>query len=265
MYSKRPRNLDDTQDMPPLADERIQPPFPQRSGGSVRELPPDNFASAQREIFQPEPPRVNGSGKRKILLLAAGFVLALLLGFVLAGYSQDQHAAKEAERARQEQQFLTREQRLSDQEASLKEERRRLEEQKRALEAKQKEIEKESSRLKGKSEQIKEDSKNGGLGQILDKVTGKEKERQQAKQANEQQSEKLESETAEVHRSIEEAQRMLEEVDNRIDDIEAMQQEAQKLRGQFETAYAENKDTIDQVIYYMGQGADMLRRLFISN
>ena len=261
MDNKRPRNLDDTQDMPPLTDEQIQPPFPQRSGGSVRELPPETFVSAPRGGNQPEPPRGSGSGKKKLLLLAVGFIMALLLGFALAGYSQDRSAMKEAEKARQEQQLLSREQKLYEQEASLKEERKRLEQQKKALEAKQKEMENESSRLQGRNEQLKDDANNGGLGQMLDKVTGKEKERQQAKQANDKQSEKLKSDTAEVHRSIEEAQHMLEEVDNRIDDIEAMQQEAQKLRGQFETAYAENKDTVDQVIYYIGQGVDILRQI----
>ena len=54
---------------------------------------------------------------------------------------------------------------------------------------------------------------------------------------------------------------MLEELDQRIDDVQAMKREAEGLRSKVESAYEENRGTVDQVIYYVQQGADMLQKL----
>lgn len=250
--------MSDTQSMPAIEDE-IQPPFPRRSGGSIRELPPEPFVNQSAGKHPPDPG--GSSGKIKYLLLLAGFLLALFMGFALAGFLQDESEARGLEKARQEQQMADRERKLADQEETLREERRRLEEQKQALEARQKELSEESSRLKGRNEQLREESQAGGVDKLLDKVTGKDKQRARAARENEQQSAKLDSDTAEVRQSIQQAQQMLDDVDEKLDDLEAMQKEAKRIRGQVENAYTENKDSIDKFIYYAQQGAGFVLRL----
>ena len=78
---------------------------------------------------------------------------------------------------------------------------------------------------------------------------------------NNRQSAQLDDEAASVKQSIAQAQAMLENLDQRIDDVQAMKREAEGLRSKVESAYEENRGTIDQVIYYVQQGADMLQKL----
>ncbi len=259
------RKLEDTQTLPLISEDmgEIQPPFPKsgerpagRSGG-VREL--------ESEIARP--PRrgksegLLSSGGKKFLLLLAGFLFALTLGFALAGWSQDRSAEKEQERQQQEAQLLSREQKLQQQEADLKEERERLTRQKQALEERRQEVAEKSAHLQGKNDQLAEEAQKPGLGRLLDRMTGKEKERKEALEENNRQSAQLDDEAASVKQSIAQAQAMLENLDQRIDDVQAMKREAEGLRSKVESAYKENRGTIDQVIYYVQQGADMLRGL----
>ena len=92
-------------------------------------------------------------------------------------------------------------------------------------------------------------------------MTGKEKERKEALEENKRQSAQLDDEAASVKQSIAQAQAMLEDLDQRIDDVQAMKREAEGLRSKVQSAYEENRGTIDQVIYYVQQGADMLQKL----
>lgn len=251
------RSLEDTQSLPPLegGGEDIQPAFPQASrSDGVRELP-------VRETGERKPQKRGGSfsGAKKFLLLAAGFLLALTLGFALAGWSQDRSAEREQERQQQEAQMLAREQKLQEQEADLKEERQRLARQKQALEARRQEVAEKSARLQGQNDQLAEEASKPGLGRLLDRMTGKEQQRKESLEANSRQSAQLDDEAAAVKESIAQAQMMLEELDQRIDDVQAMQHEAGKLRSKVEAAYEENRGTADQIIYYVQQGAQMLR------
>ena len=257
------RSLEDTQSLPPIAGdtEEIQPAFPKqpRSEG-VRELPPVSGEMAETDRPRKKGKK-SGGGFKKFLLLAAGFLLALTLGFALAGWSQDKSAEKEMARQQQEAQLLAREQKLMEQEASLKEERERLSRQKQALEARRQEVTEKSARLQGQSDQLAEEAQKPGLGRLLDRMTGKEQERKAALEANNRQSAQLDDEAASVKQSIAQAQAMLEDLDQRIDDVQAMQHEAEKLRSKVENAYEENRDTVDQVVYYVQQGAEMIQSL----
>ena len=254
------RNLEDTQSLPRLSEdtEEIKPAFPKPVGRSegVRELAGDPMESGGPH----KPPRKGKKSSgvlKKILLLGAGFLLALTLGFALAGWSQDQSAAKE----QQEAQLMAREQKLLEQEADLKEERERLTRQKQALEAHRQEVAEKSARLQGQNDRLTEEGQKPGLGRLLDRMTGKEQERREALEANNRQSAQLDDEAASVKQSIVQAQAMLEELDQRIDDVQAMQREAGKLRDKVESAYEENRGTVDQVVYYVQQGAEMLQGL----
>ena len=258
------RNLEDTQSLPRLSEdtEEIKPAFPKQVGRSegVRELAGDPM-----EFGGPHKPPRKGKksygGLKKFLLLGAGFLLALTLGFALAGWSQDQSAAKEQQRQEQEAQLLAREQKLLEQEADLKEERERLTRQKQALEAHRQEGAEKPARLQGQNDRLAEEGQKPGLGRLLDRMTGKEQERREALEANNRQSAQLDDEAASVKQSIAQAQAMLEELDQRIDDVQAMQREAGKLRDKVESAYEENRGNVDQIVYYVQQGAEMLQSL----
>ena len=142
--------LDDTQELPPdlaasaaTEEEPIQQPFPQAggsaAGGDVRELAPDKDLQEQakkqaevRKKQQSWPVR-----HKKALLLGVGFLIAVFIGFALAGYRQDQADLQNNERQHQEQQMQERAQKLDAQESDLQKQRQALEAKKKALEEKQ--------------------------------------------------------------------------------------------------------------------------------
>lgn len=262
------KSLEDTQTLPPITGdtEEIQPPFPKAGSqpggryGGVRELESEPVQFSRREKQEKSKGFISSGGKKFILLLA-GFLVALTLGFALAGWTQDRSAEKEQERQQQEAQLLSREQKLQAQEADLKEERERLTRQKQALEAHRQEVAEKSAHLQGRNDQLTEEAQKPGLGRLLDRMTGKEQERKAAMEENNRQSAQLDDEAAAVKQSIAQAQSMLEELDQRIDDVQAMKREAEGLRSKVESAYEENRGTVDQVIYYVQQGADMLQKL----
>lgn len=255
----------DTQPLPRVSEEdtdRIQPAFPQQRSEageagyrSVRELPPQDMPPRR------EKPQSKGfftAGKKKGLLLVAGFAVALLGGFMLAGYSQDQSEAKQEQQQLERQQMQAREQKLADQEADLKARRQELEQQKKALQERERELEDKSSRAKGRNEAISSSAPDSALGKLMDKVTGKEAKRQEQLQENAKVSAQADSDVAKLKQSIAEAQNMLDDVDAKLDTVAEMQQEAGRLKAKAESAYAENKDVIDKAVYYAKTGADIL-------
>lgn len=259
----------DTQPLPRISDEDadcIQPAFPQpkREAGDdgscgVRELPPESIPPRR------EKPQSKGfftAGKKKGLLLTACFAVALLGGFMLAGYSQDQSEAKQNQQQMERQQMQAREKKLADQEADLKARRQELERQKQELQAREKELEDKSSRAKGRNEAINSQAPDSTLGKLVDKVTGKEAKRQEQLQENEKVSAQADSDVAKLKQSIAEAQSMLDDVDAKLDTVAEMQQEASRIKAKAESAYAENKDVIDKAVYYAKTGADFLSKWF---
>ncbi len=258
----------DTQPLPAIHDEEaggIQPAFPKQMTGEsdnfrgVRELPPENIPPKR------EKPANKGfftAGKKKGLLLTACFAVALLGGFMLAGYSQDHSEAKQNQQQMERQQMQAKEKKLADQEADLKARRQELERQKQELQAREKELEEKSSRAKGRNEAITSQAPDSALGKLVDKVTGKEAKRQDQLQQNEKVSAQADSDVAKLKQSIAEAQSMLDDVDAKLDTVADMQQEASRIKAKAESAYAENKDVIDKAVYYARTGADFLSKWF---
>ena len=125
--------LDNTQELPPLPDDLqgkpeeapIKQPFPQAGDeapiSDVRELTPDK-ALQQRAKQQAEARKKQQSWflrHKKPLLLGVGFLIAVFIGFALAGYRQDQADLQNNERQHQEQQMQERAQKLDAQESDL--------------------------------------------------------------------------------------------------------------------------------------------------
>ena len=104
----------DTQPLPRIEDnaERLDSGY-----RGVRELPPEEIPP---RVEKPKAKPFFTAGKKRGILLAICFVAALLGGFMLAGYSQDQSEAKQNQQQMERQQMQAREQKLADQEADLK-------------------------------------------------------------------------------------------------------------------------------------------------
>ena len=223
----------------------------------VRELPPEDVPP---RVEKPKAKPFFTAGRKRGMLLAICFVAALLGGFMLAGYSQDQSEAKQNQQQMERQQMQAREQKLADQEADLKARRQELERQKQALQERERELEDKSSRAKGRNEEISKEAPGSALGKLVDKVTGKEAKRQEKLQENEKVSAQADSDVAKLKQSIAEAQSMLDDVDAKLDTVAEMQQEAGRIKAKAESAYAENKDVIDKAVYYARTGADFLSK-----
>ena len=269
--------LDDTQELPPdlaasaaTEEEPIQQPFPQAggsaAGGDVRELTPDKDLQEQakkqaevRKKQQSWPVR-----HKKALLLGVGFLIAVFIGFALAGYRQDQADLQNNERQHQEQQMQERAQKLDAQESDLQKQRQALEAKKKALEEKQRSLEREQGRIEGRGQAL-QDSADGesGVQKFLDKVTGQAEKKQKAAEENRRQGADAAASAASVQQSLDDAQSMLDDVQQKLDDVQSMKNEAGRVKDKAASAYAENKDTIDTVLSYAKEGAVMLGNLLL--
>lgn len=257
--------LDNTQELPPLPDDLqgkpeeapIKQPFPQAGDevpiSDVRELTPDK-ALQQRAKQQAEARKKQQSWflrHKKPLLLGVGFLIAVFIGFALAGYRQDQADLQNNERQHQEQQMQERAQKLDAEESDLQKQRRDLERQ--------------QGRIEGRSQAMQESADGeSGLQKILDKVTGQSEKKQQAAEANRQQGADAAASAANVQQSINDAQSMLDDVQQKLDDVQAMKNEAGKVKDKAASTYEENKDTIDTVLSYAKEGATMLGNLLFQ-
>ena len=270
--------LDNTQELPPLPDDLqgkpeapIKQPFPQAGDeapiSDVRELTPDK-ALQQRAKQQAEARKKQQSWflrHKKALLLGVGFLIAVFIGFALAGYRQDQADLQNNERQHQEQQMQERAQKLDAQESDLQKQRRDLEAKKKALEEQQRDLERQQGRIEGRSQAMQESADGeSGLQKILDKVTGQAEKKQQAAEANRQQGADAAASAASVQQSINDAQSMLDDVQQKLDDVQAMKNEAGKVKDKAASTYEENKDTIDTVLSYAKEGATMLGNLLFQ-
>ena len=270
--------LDNTQELPPLPDDLqgkpeapIKQPFPQAVEetpvSDVRELTPDK-ALQQRAKQQAEARKKQQSWflrHKKALLLGVGFLIAVFIGFALAGYRQDQADLQNNERQHQEQQMQERAQKLDAQESDLQKQRRDLEAKKKALEEQQRDLERQQGRIEGRSQAMQESvDGESGFQKILDKVTGQAEKKQQAAEANRQQGADAAASAANVQQSINDAQSMLDDVQQKLDDVQAMKNEAGKVKDKAASTYEENKDTIDTVLSYAKEGATMLGNLLFQ-
>lgn len=270
--------LDNTQELPPLPDDLqgkpeapIKQPFPQAGDeapiSDVRELTPDK-ALQQRAKQQAEARKKQQSWflrHKKALLLGVGFLIAVFIGFALAGYRQDRADLQNNERQHQEQQMLERAQKLDAQESDLQKQRRDLEAKKKALEEQQRDLERQQGRIEGRSQAMQESvDGESGFQKILDKVTGQAEKKQPAAKANRQQGADAAASAANVQQSINDAQSMLDDVQQKLDDVQAMKNEAGKVKDKAASTYEENKDTIDTVLSYAKEGATMLGNLLFQ-
>lgn len=188
------------------------------------------------------------------------FSLALAGGVWLGGYYNEKQQQAENERLEQQQAYERQTAALRQQEDDLRRQRQELEEERRALERQKREMEEAAARAQGRNEQIDEERKGAsGVGQIWDQVTGKEEERRQAQQANDEIREQAQRGAQEIQKSIEQAGEMIAVLNERMQDLERVKEQVQEMKETAENACAGNQEAIQKILSYLAMGAAWLK------
>jgi hypothetical protein len=219
--------------------------------GSVRELAPVR----KQEETGPQKAYIKKRKRRKAIFLTAGFLVALLSGFILAGYYHDRQQATENQHMQQAAQ-------IQQQANELTQQRQQLEQEKLELEQKRQALQSAAGHIAGKNTQIEEENQSASMAsKLLDKVTGKEKERQRSIQDNAAQETRNNNDAAALNVSINDAQAMINDVDSKLGELDQVRQQANRVKQAAASAYNENANTIGQILYYASEGMDFVRGL----
>lgn len=237
--------LDDTQSMPPVHahGQAMQASLQGRRRGTVHELDP--LPQEALPGGRQKPPFWTKRRKRNAFL-AGGFVLALLLGFFIAGYAQHQTAMKE-EQARIEQQQAAQDA------AVLQAKKAELERKKQELEQKRQELLQQAARAEGRNEQLAAENESL-LHRLVDKVTGQAGRQQQAKAANDAAQDASNQAAKQVDAALAQAGQMLDDVNAQIEQSDKVQAAADTVRAGAQTAYDDHRDLIDSAVSYVADG-----------
>lgn len=203
--------------------------------GNVRELEPvaPPRTTKARIAAAAEKKAGKKGGHKKVILLVAGFILALLIGFVASGYYQD-HKQAAADKEYQIQQ--------------LSQQKEQLEREKQQLEQQQQSLKEDMARLEGKNQQLEESKAGSVISSLVDKITGKEGERQQAQKSNTEKIKDAVSTAESVGKSVQEAQQALDKVNGQLDQV----------KNAASAAYDKNSGIVDQILYYGMKGIKSL-------
>jgi hypothetical protein len=248
-----------TQSMPPLDRTEIMLPAASADRKAVRELDP---LGKEHQTVPPVTVASKHHRRKKYAVLFSVFAAALLCGFLLAGYYHDRQQLTENDRLQQEQSLTQREAALKEQKTSLLAQRAQLEQEKKNLEQRQRDLQAQADRAQGKNDQLQAEAKSGSaVGKLWDKVTGKEKERQQDQKDNAEQGGEAAKAAAAVGDSIDQAQTMLNDVDHHLQDLNAVHTQVTEMKQAAASAYADHADILDQAAYYVSQGVAVVKNL----
>lgn len=221
--------LDDTMEMPPVRPEAGQSqagePMPH---GHVRRLSPQ-AGQQPGQPMTPLKPKFWTRKKKRAAILGGGFLVALFIGFMLAGYSQEKQQVAQQQRIEQ-QQMKDRQAKLDGQVADLQQQKQRLQRQISDLEDRQAALEKQQQK--------------NAFDRIMDKVTGN-------KDASS-------SERSAVQQKMNEAQSMMKDVDKKIDQAQTVGQQASDVKQKAVETYKENQGVINQALDYAKAGAQLV-------
>ncbi len=243
--------------------DEILPTYTKNTVREIDRLPPEYFAGgrkkpAKKRLFTP---KLSFGAGAKVGLFILFFAFAAGAGFLAAGYARENSAETLNHREERRQALNTRQKEIADREAELIREQQRLEAETKILEARKEALAKEENRLTGKTEQLYADKSDSFFGRLLDKVTGKEKERQESIIENERQKEAAIKDGDEADRALKNAREALDEVNEKLAAAQEMKKDLDTVKRQVEAAYVENKDTIDAAVYYIKSGAKAVKEL----
>lgn len=90
-------------------------------------------------------------------------------------------------------------------------------------------------------------------------MTGKEEERRQAQQANEDIRDQAQRGAQEIQKSIEQAGETIAVLNERMQDLEHMKEQAREMQETAESTYTGNQETIQKIISYLAAGAAWIK------
>lgn len=228
---KRSDNLEDTQPLPIVSESRpIDPPFPQTRGNGENSFGKDDKRNKR------------SSKKKKFFLLLVGFIAAVLIGTLIFS---SLHTSRDKETAYQDQQ-----QALDDKEKDyetelrdLNKKREQLLREQQELREKEKSLQESKSFLSGKLDSITAEQEDSSTAQkLMDKVTGKEKKRQQEADSIQQASNAKDSELDSLKKAMENSENSLDTIEINIQRVKGLKSEAESIRNKIEQSY-QNSDT----------------------
>lgn len=198
-------------------------------------------------------------GVRFAIVSLGLFLVSLASGLGLVGYYHERQLA-ETERIQQEQAYERQTEALRQQEEDIRRQQHLLEEEREALEEQKWEMERSAAQAQGRSKQLDEERKGASrVRQIWDQVTGKEEERRQAQQANEDIRDQAQRGAQEIQKSIEQAGEMIAVLNERMQDLEHMKEQAREMQETAESTYTGNQETIQKIISYLAAGAAWIK------
>lgn len=242
----------------------VQPPFPQQKKEgerpTVRRLTPLNGKQGKYPV---EKKKENWFRRhKKAVILTGGFLVALCLGMILAGWQADKRDLANTQRQVAELQQKNQQEKAARSQAELKQQKAELEAKLAALEKQQKELEGQSSRMQGRNDQIQDDRSESTVGKLIDKVTGKDKKRQAEVSANNEKASAADQQASSVQQSIAQVKSMIDDVDTQMGNADSVKNQAAAVAQEAQKAYHENEGTIQQVLGYAKRGAGVLLNLF---
>ena len=198
-------------------------------------------------------------GVRFAIVSLGLFLVSLASGLGLVGYYHERQLA-ETKRIQQEQAYERQTEALWQQEEDIRRQQQQLEEEREALEEQKREMERSAAQAQGRSKQLAEERKGASrVRQIWDQVTGKEEERRQAQQANEDIRDQAQRGAQEIQKSIEQAGEMIAVLNERMQDLEHMKEQAREMQETAESTYTGNQETIQKIISYLAAGAAWIK------
>ena len=220
----------------------------------VRELEP---AASQAKTI---------TGKtRRWKILAGGFAVALLAGFMLASYLGEQQQVAENDKLHQQQEIRQHQQILADLEQKkieLERKKEQLLRESAVLSQQQQQKNAEANTLLDKSDEIlQEVQQSSGVKKIWNDITGKTQEKKAAAADKTAAAEQTQVKAQSIKASLDQAEAMLGSVNEQLDRVDDLRQQAQQVKASAEAAVDNKKSALEQAGYYWQQGKALLSSL----
>ncbi len=216
-----------------------------------------------RELEPAAPSKKTITGKtRRWKILAGGFAIALLAGFMIASYLGEQQQLAENDRIHQQQEIRQHQQQLTDLEQKkieLERKKEQLLRESAVLSQQQQQTKAEADTLLDKSDKIfKEVQQSSGVKKIWNDITGKTQEQKAAAADKSAAAQQTQVKAQSIKDSLDQAESMLGNVNEQLDRIDGMRQQAQQVKAATEAAVDGNVSVIDQATHYWRQGKALL-------
>lgn len=239
----------DKENFSAMADDKTQfMPAVQEPQSSFRELPQ-----------QKQP--LNGNKKtsndnktprwKKWVMVIVLFFFSVISSFFLFGYFNDRQQISENEQLRQIQSMREQEADIKKKKEELNREKENLEIEKKALEQRKKQLEAEAADAQKRNDEIKKKKDNASaIDKVWDKVSGKEKKRQEEQKENTSNYDKAKNELKDVENALRQSAEIIHEVNEKVERLQEMQERVEKIQNEATELYESNAGIISKALYY---------------